>query len=235
MDIKIRNKISKTMLIKGTTKGKNNPSYIDNRTNKTYYCKDCGKEISYQSGCYGSGRCRSCATKEQMKNSKNNPNYKNGITLNKNYCIDCGKKITYRAKRCKKCSYIWKKEVGLLKGKNNPMFGKKGKSAGNYIHGNCYEPYPLEFNAKLKLKIRKRDNYTCQNCGIIEEEHIIVLGRVLSVHHIDYNKENCKEDNLITLCNNCNTRVNFKRKHWKNYFKNRILKFNKLYIKAVQD
>jgi hypothetical protein len=53
--------------------GKNNSRYIDGRTNKTYYCKECKKEISTNSGVYGKGRCKSCANK-----GKNHPNYKNG-------------------------------------------------------------------------------------------------------------------------------------------------------------
>ena len=56
-----------------------------------------------------------------------------------------------------------------------------------------------------------------------EEEHIIVLGEALTVHHIDYDKENCKENNLITLCKQCNSRVNFNRKYWTNYFKSKEL------------
>ena len=42
-----------------------------------------------------------------------------------------------------------------------------------------------------------------------------------SVHHIDYNKQNCKENNLITLCLQCNNRVNSNRNYWKEYFQNK--------------
>ena len=51
-----------------------------------------------------------------------------------------------------------------------------------------------------------------------EEEHIITYGKVLDVHHIDYNKENCKENNLITLCKQCNLRANKNRDYWYGYF-----------------
>ena len=64
------------------------------------------------------------------------------------------------------------------------------------------------------MKIRQRDDYKCQNCGMTEKEHIIVLGEVLTIHYIDYNKKNCKEDNLISLCRQCNSRANFNRKEW---------------------
>ena len=56
-----------------------------------------------------------------------------------------------------------------------------------------------------------------------EEEHLIVLGKVLIVHHIDYNKKNCNENNLITLCLWCNIRANYNRKSWITYFKSLII------------
>lgn len=125
----------------------------------------------------------------------------------KYYCIDCDKEICYKTwkygtKRCVKCAM---KEYG----KNHT-----GKNNGNYIDGKGNTPYPLEFNEELKLKIRQRDNYQCQNCGITEEEYLIIFGRVLDIHHIDYNKSNCNKNNLITLCNQCNIRANYNRDYW---------------------
>ena len=58
----------------------------------------------------------------------------------------------------------------------------------------------------------------CQNCGMTEEEHLIVKGRVLDIHHIDYNKQNCQKSNLITACQVCNIRANFNRDYWYAYF-----------------
>ena len=54
---------------------------------------------------------------------------------------------------------------------------------------------------------------------MIEEEHIVVVGSVLDVHHIDYNKKNNKENNLLTLCRFCHTRTNFNRNTWIVWFK----------------
>ena len=55
-----------------------------------------------------------------------------------------------------------------------------------------------------------------------EEEHLIVFGCNLHTHHIDYNKENCEENNLTALCNGCNARVNFNRGYWTSFFKNKM-------------
>ena len=51
-----------------------------------------------------------------------------------------------------------------------------------------------------------------------EEEHLSVYGRVLDVHHIDYNKMNINPKNLICLCHKCNLRANFRRDYWFAYF-----------------
>lgn len=62
-------------------------------------------------------------------------------------------------------------------------------------------PYPQEFNTELREKIRHRDGYACQECGVIED------GRAHDVHHIDYDKHNCDMANLITLCYSCHRRT----------------------------
>ena len=130
----------------------------------------------------------------------------------------------------------WKKKRKIEQmGKNNSFYGKhfsrdwikeqskrmKGNKYG-YIDGKSNEPYPLEFNNQLKESIRKRDNYICQKCEITEEEHLIVYGEILSIHHIDYNSYNLDETNLITLCRSCNSRVNYNRIYWENYFNNKL-------------
>jgi len=76
-------------------------------------------------------------------------------------------------------------------------------------------PYAFEFDEKCKQIIKKRDGYICQLCGISEKEY----SDKIVVHHMDYNKINCADSNLITLCNSCNGKVNFGRDYWHNYFK----------------
>ena len=94
-----------------------------------------------------------------------------------------------------------------------------GTKAPNWRGGKSFEHYGIDFNEQLKRKIRKRDNYACQKCNRLQKD----LGYKLCVHHIDYNKKNCNEDNLISLCINCHVKTNFKRNYWKNYFKNNFV------------
>ena len=97
---------------------------------------------------------------------------------------------------------------------------KKGKFSHAYKGGMSTTPYPIEFNKKLKRRIRERDNFTCCLCGKTEREELEEFNRVLSINHIDFNKKNCAENNLNTLCCRCNTKINRDREHWTEYFNN---------------
>jgi hypothetical protein len=215
-----------------TLKGKNHPMYganrkgikngnfIDGSSIIQHYCIDCGTKVSLTSY-YGNCRCKSCARKHQYatrpethpmkgKTGKLNPNYKEIKTISKKYyCIDCKEEVAdYRCQRCQSCAAKYR----LKDPKNHPSF----------IDGRSFEKYPAEFNEILRNKIRQRDNYTCQNCSMTEEEHLIVYGRTLHVHHIDYNRKNCKENNLIALCQGCNLRANSNRSYWQELYNNKI-------------
>jgi len=92
-----------------------------------------------------------------------------------------------------------------------------GNKNPNWNNGSSFEPYTTDWTETLKKSIRQRDKYTCQICG---KEPAIVI------HHIDYNKQNCNPDNLITLCNSCHTKTNHNRNYWTTYFTKKISKRN---------
>lgn len=100
-----------------------------------------------------------------------------------------------------------------IKNPTRHWLGKGGEDHPTWQNGKSFEEYGMEFNKELKNKIRERDNYTCQECGKNETR------RKLDIHHIDYNKKNNKENNLISLCRGCHIKTNFSRKDWIKYFK----------------
>jgi len=51
-----------------------------------------------------------------------------------------------------------------------------------------------------------------------QKEHYEKYKRNIEVHHVDYNRFNCKENNLITLCKTDNIKANFNRDYWFAYF-----------------
>jgi len=126
---------------------------------------------------------------------ENHPTYKSG----KPHCIDCGEELSaYHCVRCIDCS-------------------NKGKLNSNYIHGLSKESYPYEF-LKKRPDIFKRDIYICQHCGMTENEHLIKYNTKLHVHHIDYNKFNNENQNLITTCMICNIKANGNPEHDRDYW-----------------
>ena len=190
---------------------------------KKYNCINCNKEVSD----YRVQRCSSCENKRRFKNKT----YEEIMGIQKAKKIkELRKKVMLgKQKSIQHCKNLSKAHKGLsspFKNKTHTKSAKRKISLGHGGTGIPYEfsKYPLEFDNFLKEQIRKRDNYICQKCGITEEEHLIVYGKVLCIHHIDYNKKNCKEKNLITLCNECNKRVNKNRNHWIDYFNTKLKK-----------
>jgi hypothetical protein len=159
---------------------------------KKHYCIDCHKNrIDYSNFLYGNKRCKSCARKIRV--GKLNPTYIDGRTNKKYYCKDCNKQLSKSAyKGTKRCSHC----------------AKIGKLSPSYIHGKGNFPYPLEFSNCLKKIIYKRDRGICQLC--YKKGYII--------HHIDYDKNNNKESNLILLCKTCHPKTNYNRDYWYAYF-----------------
>jgi len=92
-----------------------------------------------------------------------------------------------------------------------------GENSPHWRGGSSFEPYPIIFNGRLKEDIRRRDNYTCQLCGVRQDQ---LTGRFLklNIHHIDYNKNNCDSNNLVSVCHRCNVRINHKRDFWQSKF-----------------
>lgn len=120
-------------------------------------------------------------------------------------CAQCGKEIVVRPNRMRKrgkygpfcnhaCYGQWR--TANLSGENSPAW--KGG-------------YELWYEGNWKsqrAKARKRDNYTCQDCGTTEQ----TWGYALDVHHIiAYDlfgdpKEANRLGNLVTLCRTCHVK-----------------------------
>ena len=213
-------------------KGKNNPNYKDGRYLIKYYCKKCNKKIKYNTKIKGTGLCKKCGKIEITKNylikeyiikekslriiakqvkcnsetirkrlkdynipvRNKSESHKIGL---KNHKLDC---------KCLTCRML----SGNFTGKNNPMFGKKGKEHPCWQNGKSFEEYGSEFDNNLKEQVRFRDKYKCQLCGCTQLEN----GRQLDCHHKDYDKKNNDINNLISLCKSCHLKTNHNRNYW---------------------
>ena len=101
---------------------------------------------------------------------------------------------------------------------------QKGEKSHMWRGGVSFLPYPPTWTSELEVEIRDRDNHECQNCGMTEEEHLIVYGFNLDVHHIDSDKMNCDKNNLISLCKHCHTRSRFNRDYWIKVYQDKLNK-----------
>jgi hypothetical protein len=113
-------------------------------------------------------------------------------------------------------------------GERNPRFGYHytdeekrhlrelniGSNHPRWLGGISKLPYPFEFDHVLKERIRSRDGYRCRLCHIHQSD----CRRALCPHHIDYDKSNLAESDLISLCVRCNSKVNTNREFWTAYF-----------------
>ena len=163
----------------------------------TTQCPECGKEFTY----YKSWPRKYCSQECSGKNTiANIPNWQPSAF--QATCEQCGKEYTTtpKATRGRFCSReCW--------GQWLETHAPTGPDSPNWRGG--YAPYYGANWRQQRRAARKRDNYTCQRCGITEDE----LGKSLDVHHIrrfgDFtdSKEANKLSNLISLCNACHTTV----------------------------
>jgi hypothetical protein len=178
-------------------------------------CSICGRMVLVQNHMAQQGKKHFCSDeccaiwRSQVFQGVNNPNWNGGKWIP---CEVCGKEKWVLPSRqlrgedrfcSKECFGVWLRESGRCLMENNP----------NWQGGISFEPYSKDFNDELKNFIREYDGYKCQICGIKQN------GRKLSIHHIDYNKKNNDEENLISLCLTCHMKTNFNREYWIEYFK----------------
>lgn len=94
-----------------------------------------------------------------------------------------------------------KRRAPLSSGAKNP----------NWSGGLSRLPYPWNFR-EISKTIIQRDGHKCQNpdCAGTDPR--------LTAHHINYQKLDCRPENLITLCSACNSKANFGRERWQAFY-----------------
>jgi len=95
-------------------------------------------------------------------------------------------------------------------------FREKFSGSNNpHWNGGIHVPYGPAFNRDLRMIVRKRDDYLCQNPKCYLPEN----GKAHDVHHIDLNKKNNNPVNLIVLCRKCHAGASGKdREYWTEYY-----------------
>ena len=167
-------------------------------------CHICSKYFDVRNGRVGAKYCSmQCVGISQRGKSK-----KESTKVTKK-CDVCKKEFLlhkcheYRIKCCSKsCSFKLRSEY--TKGKNNPAW------AG----GLSKFPYSYDW-LQVSYNIRCRDGHKCMNPKC---KNYSCKGKI-GCHHIDHDKLNNNSHNLISLCSVCNSKANFNRKFWINFYR----------------
>lgn len=137
----------------------------------------------------------------------------------------CGQKAKYKLKNGKYCCSFNHSSCSEIRNVNSKInrIKQAGENNANWRGGISSLPYSPKWTVGLRRRIKERDNYTCMNSKDCRKN-----SKFITIHHIDYNKMNCKEENLIVLCNSCNCRANYSREKWESFYKEIIRKKYKI-------
>jgi hypothetical protein len=178
------------------SKGTNNPMYGKIHSGETR--RKLSQSYKGQLG-YWEGKHHSEETRQKMSASA-----KGNISHKGKYHSEETKQKISRANTGVHLSKEAKKKMSLA---------RQREKHWNWQGGISFLPYPTTFNKELKQSIKDRDGNECKN------PYCEQRSKIRDIHHINYNKQDCSQFNLITLCKSCNYKANFNRKEWKRFYK----------------
>lgn len=209
--------------------------YINNRTKLGYICPN--KHLGSTS--WGNwkrlgNRCGYCAknvrhTLEYVQKSFEKEKY----TLLSTEYINQKQKLNYICSNGHNNSITWTDwNNGGYRCPTCYFIRNSGSGNTSWKGGISFEPYcEIWKDKEYKHSIRERDGNKCLNpycCSKTPNDLII--------HHIDYNKKNCKPINLTTICRSCNAMANTDREwHTAWYQALMYMRYNYKYSKLKGD
>jgi mannose-6-phosphate isomerase-like protein (cupin superfamily) len=165
---------------------------------KTSICLECKEEFNhYSERKYCSITCSASAS-SRLRIGENNPAFLSDQEKEKGNCPRCNKIFSYTR------TNLHKDQKRIYCSLN---CSKNGDNRENIIKSNK-PTYPREFR-KIKPIIKNRDGHKCIMCDSNDN---------LEVHHINYDKQDCGDSNLVTLCKRCHTLTHHERSFWEQVF-----------------
>jgi hypothetical protein len=127
-----------------------------------------------------------------------------------------GKKLS--PEHCEKISNVQKGRVKSLESKIRLSCSLRGIPREAFDKFASYEDYCIKFNHPFKERVREFFGRVCVQCGKTEEEN----HRYLGVHHVNYKKDSCCNENtkrlFVALCISCHAKTHYNRPYWEEYF-----------------
>lgn len=191
-------------------------TYINGKIGLNYICPN-GHEntttwCAWTQGC----RCPDCnkITIDKVKSSFESEGY---ILLSSDY-INAHKKLKYRCPFYHEHSISWANWHAGNRCKTCAIINNSGLNCALWKGGISCDPYcDAWLDKEYKQDIKDRDGNRCLNPDCWGKD------KLLSIHHINYEKKDCKPSNLITICRSCNSRAN-KDRRWHNAWYQAIIK-----------
>ena len=185
-----------------------NKKYINSTSKLEYLCPK-GHSHSITWGDFSQGhRCAYCSNSVRFEYSYvKNIFESKGCTLISTEYVNSSTKLDYICASGHTHSICWN---DFKKGYGCRLCGFKKLSQPGHKHWNWQgglsaEPYCKEWiDKEYRQAIKDRDYNICQNPYCYRKKY----KKSLSIHHINYNKIDCRINNLITLCTGCNNRAN---------------------------
>lgn len=193
-------------------------------------CNNCGKPFKVYPAWVRKGAGKNCSRQCSAESRTGGESYirdeehrkkMSAIVRNRDLVIQSERFTAYnKAKKGKRLEEIY----GVRAEEIREKYTRYGEKNSNWKGGIARGKYPYIFY-QLRPLVFERDGYVCLNCGMTQEEAKAKdsLGRGLTVHHIDYNKENNTLDNLATTCKWCNSLANSRREVWQKKYTQLLL------------
>ena len=193
--------------------------YINANQKLKYICPN-GHRGSIRWGDWQQGkRCPYCANNVKLDIEFIKKEFeKEGYILLTTIYKNAHQKLDYICPEGHKHSIIWN---NWQQGQRCPSCATKelilnycGSGNPAWKGGISKEPYCQEWTKNLREFIKQRDGYKCMNpcCKSKNPDR-------LSIHHINYNKKDCRKRNLITACRSCNPAANTNREFHEAWYK----------------
>jgi len=169
-------------------------------------CLDCGVPLKRST----SKRCYSCAAKARWTD----PGIRERIMSRhaESLTDDVRRKMSESAK-VRWMDPVLREEFGTWSkekwGDPDYKAGRSGENHPLWRDGAAESKYPPEFTSSFRNSVRERDGWHCAFCGDPQADD-----RLLSVHHVDYDKFNNEMNNLVSLCVCCYASTNHDRDNW---------------------
>ena len=170
------------------------------------------KNILYRTKLSNSLKGHAVSTKTRKKQSlakKGKSNWRKGLTKETDIRVKkSSQTLLKKSKEGFKWGMFGKKHSEQTKG----ILSKKSSLQNNSQWNNGSSKFPYSINWTEKLRVTIREKYK-NKCFITNTYH-----KKLHVHHINYNKQDCKKINLIPLLPKIHNKTSYNRDYWFAYF-----------------